>query len=245
MTGRENHGKVRTVRRTARKRPSILKRAEPIRVPLFSFMRKLEARPIWGPQPSAPGPSPHPARCGPRGRRYRARHPPVTIRCLARYRWRAAIHTPGRPTAHGRGRVRCRLPAKARAAVRPPGRRGRADAPARPCGAKVCAACAAQKKGKAKPCGRVAALPFFWCVCRAIFPAKVPGAEKRPYRMVAVFRPRGPPPPPGTNRGGGVVAPRPCVDTTPSRAGGSAPCGRFGLRPPQFQTARTEQKSAP
>lgn len=159
------------------------------------------------------------------GRTYRARHPPVTIRCLARHRWRAAIHTPGRPTAHGRCRVRCRLPAPARAAVRPPGRRGRADAPARPCGAKVCAACAAQKKGKAKPCGRVAALPFFWRVCRAIFPAKVPGAEKRPCIIMAVFRPRGPPPPPGKNRGGGVVAPRPCVGTTPSRAGGFAVCG--------------------
>lgn len=113
----------------------------------------------------------------------------------------------------------------ARAAVRPPGRWGRADAPAGPCGAKVCAACAAQKKSKAKPFGRVAALLFFWRGCRTIFPAKVPGAEKRPCMVVAVFRPRGPPPPPGTNRGGGVVAPRPCVATTPSRAGGFAVCG--------------------
>ena len=238
---------METWRRTARERPPFWKRAEPRGVPLFSF-RKPKERPIWGPQPSAPGPSPHPARCGPRGRRYRARHPPVTIRCLARHRWRAAIHTPGRPPVHDRGRAPGRLPMQARpawAAVRPPGRRGRADAPARPCGAKVCAACAAQKKGKAKPCGRVAALPFFWRVCRTIFPAKVHGAEKRPCRVVAVFRPRGPPPPPGTNRGGGVVAPRPCVGTTPSRAGGFAPCGRFGLRPPQSQTARTEQKGAP
>lgn len=188
---------------------------------LSACARKAEsgAPGLW---PPAPAPTPPGAACGP--------HVPGKTatgqnRCLARHRWRAAIHTPGRPTAHGRCRVRCRLPAPARAAVRPPGRRGRADAPARPCGAKVCAACAAQKKGKAKPCGRVAALPFFWRVCRAIFPAKVPGAEKRPCMVVAVFRPRGPPPPPGTNRDGGVVAPRPCVGTTPSRAGGFAVCG--------------------
>ena len=60
LTGRKNHGKVETRRRTARKRPSIWKRADPIRVPLFSFMRKLEAWPIWGPQPFGPRPQPPP-----------------------------------------------------------------------------------------------------------------------------------------------------------------------------------------
>jgi hypothetical protein len=208
-------------------------------------MRKPKERPIWGPQPSAPGPSPHPAPAalgaagtgqdihllqfdvlpGIGGARPSTRPagPPHTVGavCGAAYPRKR-----GRRFGHPGGGAVLMLPQG------PAGLRSARLAPPR-------------KKGKAKPCGRVAALLFFWRVCRAIFPAKVHGAEKRPCRVVAVFRPRGPPPPPGTNRGGGVVAPRPCVGTTPSRAGGFAPCGRFGPRPPQFQTARTEQKSAP
>ena len=225
LTGRKNHGKVETRRRTARKRPSIWKRADPIRVPLFSFMRKLEAWPIWGPQPFGPRPQPPPtpAALGAAGTGQdihllqfdvlpgiggarpstRPAGPPHTVGavCGAAYPRKR-----GRRFGHPGGGAVLMLPQG------PAGLRSARLAPP-------------QKKGKAKPCGRVAALPFFWCVCRAIFPAKVPGAEKRPYRMVAVFRPRGPPPPPGINRGGGVVAPRPCVGTTPSRAGGFAVCG--------------------
>lgn len=177
-----------------------------------------------GALPSAPPPAPsHPVR--PVGRTYRARQPPDKTAVLpGNGSARPSTHPAGPP--HTVGAVcGAAYPCQHGRRFGHPGGGAVLMLPQGPAGQRSARLAPPRKKGKAKPCGRVAALLFFWRGCRTIFPAKVPGAEKRPCMVVAVFRPRGPPPPPGINRGGGVVAPRPCVGTTPSRAGGSAPCG--------------------